>query len=290
MPEAPAPAPSRSLTRRLAALLALSVIALLILSACQGATSAPAEQAPQAALPAPLACRDCWRPSLVTSWQWQLTLPVDQSPNVAMYDIDLFENSAEVVRSLHAKGRKVVCYINAGAWESWRPDARRYPSALLGQSDGWPGERWLDIRRLSALLPILEARVNLCQSKGFDGVEFDNVDGYANTTGFSLTARDQLRFNMTLANLAHAHHLSVALKNDLDQIPQLLPYFDWALDEQCFQYSECEALQPFIHAGKAVMEVEYTLAPEQFCPQANALDFNAMKKNLSLDAPRAPCR
>ncbi len=290
MPEAPATAPSRSSTTQLGALLALSVIALLILSACQGATSAPAAQTPQAALPAPLACHECWRPPLVTSWQWQFTLPVDQSPNVAMYDIDLFENSAEVVRSLHAKGRKVVCYINAGAWESWRPDARRYPPELLGKSDGWPGERWLDIRRLSTLLPILEARVNLCQSKGFDGVEFDNVDGYANTTGFSLTARDQLRFNMTLANLAHAHHLSVALKNDLDQVPQLLPYFDWALDEQCFQYSECDALQPFIHAGKAVMEVEYTLTPEQFCLQANALDFNAMKKNLSLDALRIPCR
>lgn len=207
-----------------------------------------------------------------------------------MFDIDLFENSADVVQSLHARGRKAVCYINAGAWERWRPDAKRYPAALLGQSDGWPDERWLDIRQLRALLPILEARVNLCQAKGFDGVEFDNVDGYANTSGFPLTARDQLRFNMTLANLAHAHHLSVALKNDLDQVSQLLPYFDWALDEQCFQYNECDALQPFIHAGKAVMEVEYTLAPEQFCPQANALNFNAMKKNLSLDAPRIACR
>lgn len=287
MSVASATTPSRQLTRRLSAPLTLSVIALLILSACQRPTSASLARA---ALPLPLACHDCWRPPVRTSWQWQLTSPVDQSPTVVMYDIDLFENGVDVVRSLHARGRKVVCYINAGAWENWRPDAQRYPGDLLGQSNGWPGERWLDIRQVSALLPILDARVRLCQAKGFDGVEFDNVDGYANASGFPLTARDQLRFNMTLANLAHVYHLSVALKNDLDQISQLLPYFDWALVEQCFQYSECDALQPFAQAGKAVMEVEYTLTPEQFCPQANALDFNAMKKNLSLDAPRIACR
>jgi hypothetical protein len=278
--------------RRAGALAALTIVALLILSACGPAARTPVARtsAVQAALPAPTACAACWRPPLQTSWQWQLDAPVDQSPDVAMYDIDLFDNSADVVRSLHASGRKVICYINAGAWENWRPDAGQYPSALLGASNTWPGERWLDIRQLPPLLPILQARTHLCQAKGFDGVEFDEVDGYANTTGFPLTAQDQLRFNVALANMAHAAHLSVALKNDLDQIAQLFPYFDWALDEQCFQYSECAALLPFIHAGKAVMEVEYTLAPAQFCPQANAMNFNALKKNLSLDATRAACR
>ncbi len=264
------------------------VIALLpLLAACGQPASQPTASG---ALPTPTACAGCWRPPLRTSWQWQLSTPVDLSVAAQAYDIDLFDNSAATVQALHASGRKAVCYINAGAWEDWRPDAQRYPGALLGQSDGWPGERWLDIRQLPALLPILTARVQQCQAKGFDGVEFDNVDGYTNTTGFPLSAGDQLRFNSTLANLAHTHHLAVALKNDLDQIPQLLPYFDFALDEQCFQYAECDKLQPFISAGKPVMEVEYSLSPAQFCPQANALNFNALKKNLSLDAPRIPCR
>jgi hypothetical protein len=36
------------------------------------------------------------------------------------------------------------------------------------------------------------------------------------------------------------------LKNDLGRIPDLLPYFDWALNEQCFQFDECAYLLPFI--------------------------------------------
>jgi hypothetical protein len=37
------------------------------------------------------------------------------------------------------------------------------------------------------------------------------------------------------------------------------------------------------------MEVEYTLDTTQFCPQANAMNFNSMKKNWDLDAYRVPC-
>ena len=43
-------------------------------------------------------------------------------------------------------GRKVVCYIDAGTWEDWRPDAAQFTTSLLGRSNGWPGERWLDVR------------------------------------------------------------------------------------------------------------------------------------------------
>jgi hypothetical protein len=84
--------------------------------------------------------------------------------------------------------------------------------------------------------------------------------------------------------------LSAALKNDLGQVKALLPYFDYAVNEQCFQYKECSLLLPFIAAGKPVFEVEYQLAPAKFCPKANALGFNSLRKNLSLDAYRVACR
>ena len=232
-----------------------------------------------------------WQPALNTSWQWQLTTPVDQTVNAQMYDIDMFDNDVSVVASLHAQGRKVICYISAGTFENWRPDAASFPAVVKGNAvSGWPGENWLDIRRLDILGPIMTARLDLCQTKGFDGVEPDNIDGYTNGTGFPLTAQDQINYNTFLANQAHARGLSVALKNDLDQVQALLPYFDWALNEQCFQYNECNTLVPFITAGKAVFEVEYSLSTSQFCPQANALNFNAMQKNLNLDAFRIPCR
>jgi hypothetical protein len=243
--------------------------------------------APSAAMASPA----MWVPPISTPWQWQLSgLPVDQTVDVSMYDIDLFENSAAIVAALHARGRKVVCYMSAGTWENWRADASAFPAAIVGSAvKGWPGEKWLDISRIDVLGPIMTARMDLCRQKGFDAIEPDNVDGYANTSGFPLAAQDQLTYNTWLSNAAHARGLSIGLKNDLNQVPQLVSSFDWALSEQCFQYRECDRLEPFTRAGKAVFEVEYNLATTAFCEQAVALSFNAMKKNLGLDAPRTAC-
>jgi hypothetical protein len=215
---------------------------------------------------------------------------VDTSVDAQVYDIDAVENSASVVATLHAAGRKVVCYVNAGAVESYRADAGRFPAAVVGKPlTGWPGEHWLDVRRLDVLRLIMTDRFRACAAKGFDGVEADNVDAYANDSGFSLTAADQLAYNRMLASLAHADGLAIGLKNDLDQIPDLVGSFDFAVVEQCAEYGECDRLTPFIDAGKAVFEAEYNLAPAAFCPTTTALGLSAMRKNLSLDAARLPC-
>jgi hypothetical protein len=238
----------------------------------------------------PVPCPRCWHPDLQTSWQWQLSGTVDPATDVQMFDVDLFETTAEQVDALNNGNRYAICYLDAGTFENWRPDADLFPRAVLGRSNGWPGERWLDVRRLSVLKPIMAARLDQCAVKGFDGVEFDNVDGYANATGFPLTAYDQLVYDVWLANQAHLRGLSAALKNDLGQVRTLLPYFDYAVNEQCFQYQECGKLRPFVDAGKPVFQVEYKLAPARFCPKANALDFNSLRKNLSLDEYRVACR
>ena len=264
------------------------VLALLVL-APQTAFALARDNVSQR-LPAPTPCHGCWHPALNTSWQWQLSGTVDMSFDVQMYDIDGFENGAGVVSGLHADGRKVACYISAGSWENWRPDASRFPESVKGASNGWPGEKWLDIRRLGVLAPIMRDRVKMCAKRGYDAVEFDNVDGFQNHSGFPLTGADQLAYNTFLANLAHSHGMSAILKNDLNQIPRLLPYFDIALNEQCFQYSECGKLRAFVNAGKPVFGVEYKLDAAQFCPDANAMDFNFLQKRLSLGPWRTPCR
>jgi hypothetical protein len=231
-----------------------------------------------------------WVPPPGSTWQWQLTTPVEQEVDAQVYDIDLFENSASVVASLHAQGRHVICSLDAGTWEGWRPDASEFPASVLGASDpGWTDERWLDIRQLSVLEPIMKARMELCKQKGFDGVEVDNVDGYENDTGFPLTAAEQLTYNEWLAGTAHSLGLSIGLKNDTNQVAQLEPDYDFSVDEECFDFSECGLLSPFVKAGKAVFEVEYGLEPSQFCAQANSLGFMAMKKTLELGAWSAPC-
>jgi hypothetical protein len=153
-----------------------------------------------------------WIPAPRTTWQWQLTTPVDQSVDAQMFDIDLFDNSASVVAALHARGRHVVCYLDAGTLEPGRPDTGDFPAAVVGKElPDWPGEHWLDVRRLDVLGPILERRLDLCKQKGFDGVEFDNVDAYANDSGFPLTGGAQLRFNRFLAGAARARGLSAGL-------------------------------------------------------------------------------
>ncbi|MEP6759098.1 MAG: endo alpha-1,4 polygalactosaminidase [Actinomycetota bacterium] len=262
------------------------------------ATAADARSISSSAAPRPVRlidptpCGGCWHPAQKVSWQWQLHNPPTASAllDVKMYDVDGFDASKTLIAAMHARGIKAVCYISAGSWENWRPDAGDFPAADLGKSNGWPGERWLDIRDLAGLGPIMSARLDICRRKGFDAVEFDNVDGFQNGTGFPLKGAEQLRYNIFLANEAHARGMSAFLKNDIDQVKTLLPYFDAELNEQCFQYAECGKIVPFVDAGKPVFSVEYKLDAAQFCPKANAKDFNALKKKLALDAWRVACR
>jgi len=231
-----------------------------------------------------------WRPAPGTSWQWQLTGTIDTSLSVDMYDIDLFDAPRGTIDRLQADGRVVICYFSAGSSENWRPDHEAFPASVQGRGNGWAGERWLDIRRLDVLGPLMAARLDLALEKGCDGVEPDNVDGYTNTTGFALAAADQLRFNRWLAKAAHARGLSIGLKNDVEQAAELEPWFDWALNEQCVFYEECEALLPFIRAGKAVFGVEYQGDPDDFCAVANALDMDWLDKEPDLGVRRTACR
>jgi len=160
---------------------------------------------------------------------------------------------------------------------------------VLGAENGWAGERWLDIRKISVLRPIMERRFDMCAEKGFDAVEPDLVEGYGNKTSFALTARDQLRYNRMIAGIAHERGLSVGLKNDLPQIPPLLPHFDFAVDEECAQYGECARLSPFIAAGKAVFHVEYAEPTSSFCPESRRLRLSSMRKKPELGVWREPC-
>jgi hypothetical protein len=232
-----------------------------------------------------------WKPGLVNSWQIQYAGTINTSLNVDVYNLDGFETSQATVDALHARGIKVMCYFSAGSWEDWRPDRGLFPKYVLGQTlSGWPDEKWLDIRRLDILGPIMTARIQMCRSKDFDGIDPDNIDAYTNSTGLPLTYQDQLNYNLFLESTAHSLGLAAGLKNDIDQIPILVNYFDWELNEECFYYNECNTLQPFIAAGKPVFNIEYNLSTSAFCPQANALNFNSLKKNLNLDAYRVPCR
>jgi endo-alpha-1,4-polygalactosaminidase (GH114 family) len=255
----------------------------------------PGETTPTAASPeGPGAlepgAEEVWRPSPGASWQWQLdTGAIDEAVEVEVYNVDGFAVPSETVARLHAAGRRVICYISAGAWEEWRPDASAFPSALLGSDNGWPGERWVDVRELEALRPLLAARFDLCQRKGFDAVEPDNVDGYLNDSGFPLDEHDQLAFLGMLAELAHERKMSIALKNAPELVPTAVGMMDFAIVEQCYEFDECASFEPFIENGKAVLHVEYEAELDDFCDETSALGFSSMRKRLELGAWREPC-
>jgi hypothetical protein len=298
------------MTRRTALPLSIvgRVVGVLALVAASAAVAVPAlasassrDKAPPP--PDPVQCAGCWHPAVDTSWNWVISrVPHPPYRHVDMYDVDGFEASAGDVASLHGAGVKVVCYLSAGTYENYRPDADQFPAQLLGRKNGWPGERWLDIRELqqpdSVLRTIMDNRLDMCQSKGFDMVELDNVDGWLNKTGFPLTGADQLFYNATLANDTRERGMSVLQKNDNEQIPKLLPYFDGALNEQCNQYKECTTkqtgkfgLDQYVDAGKPVFQAEYKLKTSQFCAADNANDFNGVRYALNLkDKVFEPCR
>lgn len=229
-----------------------------------------------------------WSPSPTTEpWQIQLQGRIDLSVAAPVYDVDGADTPARVVRRIHRRGARAVCYFSAGSYERWRTDSGRFPRRVLGHPlEGWPGERWLDIRRRGALIPIMRARMRACARKGFDAVDPDNVDGYANRTGFPLTARDQLGYNRALAREAHRLGLGIGLKNDLAQVPRLVGSFDFAINEQCFQYRECRLLRPFVRAGKAVFNVEYRRLA---CDRSHRLTISSIRKGLALRSWRRNC-
>jgi Glycoside-hydrolase family GH114 len=79
------------------------------------------------------------------------------------------------------------------------------------------------------------------------------------------------------------------------QLADLKPYFDLAINEQCFEYQECNDPPPgyrgWVASGKAVFNVEYNLSASHFCPQANAWRLNSIVKDSNLyDTPWTPCR
>src|SRR3954451_551058 len=148
------------------------------------------------------------------------------------------------VRALHVRGARVIGYIDAGTAETWRPDFPKMQSfdqscdaCLFGDPlSHFPDEYWLNIttdargtdpntgqtetvRRF--LLGEMLARLKESKLIGVDGIELDDVDGWQNDTGLSITGTQQLEYNARLANLAHRVGFSVGLKNDLDQADTL---------------------------------------------------------------------
>jgi hypothetical protein len=227
-----------------------------------------------------------WQPSAGLTWQWQLTGKLDLDLQTDVIDIDLHVGRS-VVDYYHDKNTKVICYISVGSYENWRPDADQFPNEVLGNKyEGWSGERWLDIRRIDLLAPIMLARLDECAAKGFDAVEPDNMEIYTNDTGFPLTYEDQLRYALWLAEESHKRGLAIGQKNAPDQTKDLVEIYDFAITEDAFYHGWAEDMLPYIEAGEPVFAAEYTDLPgdfEEFCRKSQELGFSTILKHRDLD-------
>ncbi|MEX5294539.1 endo alpha-1,4 polygalactosaminidase [Kocuria sp. CPCC 205268] len=271
------------------AVVAMVAAAALVVVLLRVAEDRPPAQKSSSAQARPSTPGQLLVPAPGAQWQWQLRSTPELETGIDVYGMDGEETTEASVREFKKNGKLTICYLSAGTLETWRSDASRFPPEVVGDAmEDWADEYWLDVRRLDVLLPIMAARMDECASKGFDAVEPDNVDGYVNRTGFPLSPDDQLRYNRALTELAHERGLSIALKNDVDQITELEPYFDFAINEECFRHGECEAYGPFTAAGKAVLNVEYVETLGR-CERARELGLSSMLKDLQLDGWRRPC-
>lgn len=161
---------------------------------------------------------------------------------------------------------------------------------------GWAGEWWLNTNSAN-VRSIMTTRIELAASKGCDGVDPDNVDGYNNANGLGLTAADATSFLGFLADTAHSRGLSIGLKNAGDLVTSVLDMMEWHVNEQCLEYNECQLFQPFIDAGKPVFHIEYPSdAPAvssdikaATCGATSASGFSTLLKTLDLSAWVDPC-
>ena len=218
----------------------------------------------------PLPCQslgqgDCWYPPHLDRtghpmrWDWQIgrTTPLQRTGRnaVDIYDIDGFLTTRAQVTAIRTRWRAstlthphTVCYLDL-AWEDYRPDATpgtNFPAGTLGNIYfGFPEERWVDLRQLDALKPMLRERVAMCARKGFDAVELDDIDSFdpPSTTGFQLTPGDAQNFLAYAFNLIHQAGMTALWKNS--------PYLSWwghqyadgAVVEECYVNHACFASQ-----------------------------------------------
>jgi hypothetical protein len=224
-------------------------------------------------LPAPVSCvpragQACWYPPHLGSngrplrWDWQLgaSTPVQRTGvgAVDLYDVDGFLTTAGEVNAIHTTWQaatlphpKAVCYFDL-AWEDYRPDANppgsggRFPVATLGNVyNGYPQERWVDLRQLSALEPMLTERIGMCARKGFDAVEIDDIDSFdpPGTTGFHLTPGDAQNLLAFAFNLIHQDGMTALWKNSALLSSWGRQYADGAVVEECYVGKDCFASQ-----------------------------------------------
>src|SRR5262249_54957212 len=151
-------------------------------------------------------------------------------------------------------------------------------AAVAGGPDEVP--RWLDIRQWTRIAPILTDRLQLCRAKGFQAVDADHGDGYAHSSGFPLTAGEQLAFDRNVVRLAHRAGLAAGVRSTTAIAAQLRPDVDFVVADACFRAGNCADYRAYVDDGKDVFDLEPS-TPARVCALAQAYGFVASRSAAS---------
>ena len=183
-----------------------------------------------------------------------------------------------VVRDRHdpPAGRYDVCYVNgfqaqADELNWWKS---QHPNLLLKDAKGRPvvdrawNEVLLDITtpgKRNELSNIVGAWSKQCFFKGYEAVEFDNLDSYSRSRG-AITKAHAVDMATRLVTRAHREGLAVGQKNAAGPFTSGRVPFDFAVVESCSEFNECKPY--FAQYGDRVIMIEYRLdAFERACRQ-----------------------
>lgn len=175
--------------------------------------------------------------------------------------LDGLDASKEQVDKYKNKGKVVLGYISAGAWENWRPDKNDFPSRVIGDDyEGWENEKWFNVRYWEDLKQPMTRRLEKLRDKGFDGYEGDNVEFYQHdNTGLSSSQKKDLGIDFArwIANQAHSMNMVAIWKNTSSIIPEIVDYYDGCIAESPLQYNEVDTYKAFPDKGKPLWIFEY---------------------------------
>lgn len=203
---------------------------------------------------------------------YQIAADYDLVGDTSMASRDWFEGQP-------AEGAYSICYVNAFQTQPEDPDVDRpdetsaWPSELvlsaLADDPNWSGEYLIDIStpdlRADAADWVADM-VNVCADKGFDAVEFDNLDSWTRFSDepsvpalVTFDRDDAVDFATLITAHAHSLGMAVAQKNTIELIEDggaEQVGFDFAITEECGQFDECQGYAAAYE--DRVMDIEYT--------------------------------
>jgi hypothetical protein len=226
------------------------------------------------------------------TWQAKRTGAVDIDEDAQLFYLDAELQDPADLATLHAEGRRYLCYLSAGSLEEFRDDAQEFPQQVIGEPlNRFPEERWLDVRA-PVVRELMARRIEALARAGCDGVPPSSLSVHAADSGFALTVDDTLDYARWVAERIHAAGMSAGLTAPAALTSELWPTFDFGLAIACLEGTRCAEFAVFEQAGKPVLHVE--LGDEdsaiQICNDAQPLGFLPLVTSPSFNGQSVRCR